>query len=497
MRLEQAIDMRLLNGKGADCLWWNGTWHSREAFSAMVQACETSLREAGFSPGQRLCALMQNCPMIPALSVAVWRLGGSFSPLNAKAGAALLRGTIELIDPFAVVLSPEIRDEAGEALEGSGFPCATCPPEGPLPAFGGRRSPIESPEAAIVFATSGTTGNPKAVPLSHANLLDNCKGIEEIIRPLAPGDVFLNVLPNFHSFGYTISTLLPLLMDASQAIVPGFMPPQQTVRAIVDARVNVLFGVPAIFSYLFAAAERGAMPREALAEMKVMISGGDRLSDELHEEAMRIAGKDVMEGYGLTETSPAVAISRSYEEYRRGTVGPFLRGYEWRLCASDGMPADGNEGILWVRSPSVTNGYFRAPETTEERFVGGWFNTGDYVRVVDGYLEILDRVSDIIIVGGFNVHPQEVEAVLREHPAVASAIVVGMPHRTNGEIPKAFIRKMEDADVSEREIIRYCKEKLAHFKVPRKIEFVDDFPLSATGKILRRVLRERARERAA
>ena len=139
----------------------------------------------------------------------------------------------------------------------------------------------------------------------------------------------------------------------------------------------------------------------------------------------------------------------------------------------------------------MTNGYFRAPDMTAERFDDGWFNTGDYVRVKDGYLEILDRVTDIIIVGGFNVYPQEVELALREHPAIQTVIVIGMPHAVNGEVPKAYIQKTEGAQISELEIVKYCKERLAHFKVPRKIEFVDDFPLSSAGKILRRVLRDR------
>ncbi len=227
--------------------------------------------------------------------------------------------------------------------------------------------------------------------------------------------------------------------------------------------------------------------------MKVLMAGGDRMPHELHAAARRIFGHDIMEGYGLTEASPAVAISRSYEEYRPGTVGPFLDGYEWQLYTENGEQTDKNEGILWIKSPSVAAGYFRAPELTAERFHDGWFDTGDYVRVLeDGYVEVLGRVTDLIIVGGFNVYPQEVEQVLHRHPAIDTAIVVGMPHRVNGEVPKAFVKKADGVEVTELEIIKYCKEQLAHFKVPRKIEFLDEFPISSTGKILRRALRERA-----
>ena len=455
MRLEAAIGEKLCRETEARCFWWEGVWYSKEDFSRLVEACRQSLIGSGFVSGQRLCVLMQNNPMIPALSLAVWQLGGSFCPLNAKSGAASLSGTIELLEPFAIVLSEETR-----ALLGGGkFPCVACPPMGPLPSFEGRASEYESGDIAVIFATSGTTGAPKAVPLTHGNIHSNCLGIREIIRPIDEGDVFLNVLPNFHSFGYTISTILPLFMDAAQAIVPGFMPPQATMRAIREAEVNVLFGVPAIFSYLLNVVERGALPQKSIGDMKVLISGGDRLAPEMHSAALKIFGKDIMEGYGLTETSPAVAISRSYEEYRQGTVGPFLTGYEWQLRMENGELAEENEGVLWVKSPSVAAGYFRAPALTAERFRDGWFDTGDYVRVGEGgYVEVLGRVTDIVIVGGFNVYPQEVEQVLHAHPAIETAIVIGMPHRVTGEVLQAFVKRAPDSGITEREVLKYCKE---------------------------------------
>jgi long-chain acyl-CoA synthetase len=500
-RLEEVVDARLAKNAEARCFWWDGKWYANADLAGLAGACEASLRKAGFGRGQRLAVLMQNCPMIPALSLAAWRLGGSVSPLNVKSGLPSLIGTLELIEPFAVVASGAIREEAGAVLQEKGFACVTCPPMGPLPDFKGTPSSLETPDTAVIFATSGTTGLPKAVPLSHDNIRDNCVAVWEALRMLEPGDVFLCVLPNFHSFGYTVTIMLPLTMDAAAAIVPGFLPPQQTVRAIREAGVNVLLAVPTVFSYLLSGMERGSVPKDLFSSVKVLISGGDRLSANLHETAERVSGKDILEGYGLTETTPVVAVNRSYEENRRGTVGPFLKGYEWHLRTEKGVktggdnPGDG-EGVLWVRGPSVTDGYFRAPDMTAERFDGGWFNTGDYVRIEDGYVRILDRVTDIIIVGGFNVYPQEVELALLGHPAVRTAIVVGMPHPVNGEVPKAFIQKAEGAEVTELEIVKYCKEQLAHFKVPRKVEFVDDFPLSGTGKILRRVLRERERKEA-
>jgi long-chain acyl-CoA synthetase len=494
VRLERVIDAQLKKNAEEKGFWWDGQWYSKADFLKLTDDCEASLRKSGFEKGQRLAVLMANCPIIPALSLAVWRLGGTISLLNVKSGMPSLLGTLELVDPFLVITSDAIRQEAGTALQEKGFNSVTCGPLGPLPEMKGKRSSLETPDTAVIFATSGTTGLPKAVPLSHGNLYDNCVSTWNALRDLKPDDIFLLVLPNFHSFGYTVTIIMPLMMGAALVVVPGFLPPNQTVRAIVESEANVLLAVPTIFSYLLGAMDRGGAPKDLFAKAKLMITGGDRLSPNLHEQALRITGKDIMEGYGLTETSPVVAVNRSYEEHRQGTVGPFLKGYEWQLRTEKGLKTDKNEGVLWVRGPSVTKGYFQAPDMTAERFDGDWFNTGDYVRIEDGYITILDRVTDIIIVGGFNVYPQEVELVLHAHPAVQTAIVVGMPHPVNGEVPKAFIQKKEGAQITELEIVKYCKEQLAHFKVPRKIEFVDNFPLSGTGKILRRVLRERERE---
>jgi long-chain acyl-CoA synthetase len=174
-------------------------------------------------------------------------------------------------------------------------------------------------------------------------------------------------------------------------------------------------------------------------------------------------------------------------------VGPALPGYEFEVRDPEGkILARNEEGLLWVRGPSVFSGYFRSPEMTAERIVNGWFNTGDIVRVDDdGYIEILDRASDLIIVGGFNVYPQEIETILNQVPGVAMTAVIGIPNAVSGEVPKAFVILKEGADITAQSLIAYSKEHLAHYKVPRKVEFVSELPLSSVGKVLRRELRKR------
>jgi long-chain acyl-CoA synthetase len=495
-KLDVFIDGYIAENPEGRCFWWDGSWFDCAFLKGLADAAEAVLAAAGFSEGQRLVVLMPNNPMILALSLAAWRLGGAICPLNVKSGIPSLVATLSLLEPFAVVTSEETRQEIGQVLEEQGWPHVTCPSTGPLPAFTGRIGAPEGRDLAVIFSTSGTTGTPKAVPISHDNVRSDCEGCLKALKALRPGDVFLNVLPNFHSFGFTAATILPLFTRAAQAIVPSFMPPHNTLSAIRAASVNVVLLVPTMLSFLLGLIEREGKP---LQGVKILVTGGDRYNTLLDEKAEALIGVGVLEGYGITECSPVLSVNGDYGTRRLGTAGDFLDGFSWQLRSESGAvlhaeenPRNG-EGVLWVKGLPVTKGYFRVEESDATRFDGGWFNTGDYVRLEDGYIRILDRVTDIIIVGGFNVYPQEVEAVLQSHPAVQTAVVVGMPHPVNGEIPKAYILKKPGAEVSALGIIRYCKERLTNFKVPRSVEFTDSLPLSATGKVLRRVLRERER----
>ena len=493
-RLESIILPKLQANPEKNCYWWDGKFYTCKDLLTLANNCEHVLRNAGFSRGQKLVVMLRNSPLIPALSLAVWKLGGVFCPLNEKAGIPSLKGTLSLIKPFAIIAEHKINELAED------WPCISCDLDSvSLPAFTGKTQDTESEDLAIIFATSGTTGNPKAVPLTHENLYSNCLAVAEMIPSLNPDDTFLTVLPNFHSFGYTVTIILPLILGAKLAIAPSFLPPAVTIRAITEAKVDVMFVVPAIMSFLLMSVEKGKLAPETLARIRVICTGGDKLNPNLHKMALKFLGRDIMEGYGLTETSPVICVNHDCETQITGSIGPVIPGYEYKLKTREGQPTTENEGVLWVKGPSVTPGYLHAPEITAERFdAEGFFDTGDYVKVekINGedYVYILDRVTDIIIVGGFNVYPQEVEKILAEHPAVHQAIVVGMPHEINGQIPKAYIILEEGAEATDRDIIRYAKEKLAHFKVPRSVEFVTEFPLSGTGKILRRVLRDRAAE---
>jgi len=300
----------------------------------------------------------------------------------------------------------------------------------------------------------------------------------------------MNVLPNFHALGYTVCGLLPLLFGLPQVILPSFIPIRNLFEALRATHTEVLIAVPTMLPFILGSVGKG---EECPDSLKYILTGGGRLDPTLDTRVRETLGVVVFEGYGLTETSPVISANRSFATKKIGTVGPALPGYGLEVRDPEGKVLGRNEdGLLWVRGPSVFSGYFRSPEMTAERIVDGWFNTGDIVRVDDdGYIEILDRASDLIIVGGFNVYPQEIETILNQVPGVVMSAVIGIPNAVSGEVPKAFIILKEGADITAQSLIAYSKEHLAHYKVPRKVEFVSELPLSSVGKVLRRELRKR------
>ena len=372
-RLEEVILPNLQANPEKLCYWFNGEWHSCGELLEIVSNCEATLKAAGFSRGQRLVVMLRNSPLIPAISLACWKLGGIFCPLNEKAGLEALTGTLDLIKPFAVISEHDI-PELGEL-----WPITTCNLESKtLPEIRGKVQPEESEDLAIIFATSGTTGLPKAVPLTHENLLSNTEETREMVSSITPDDVFLTVLPNFHSFGYTVTIILPLTIGGKLAIAPSFLPPAATIRAIDEAKVDVMFVVPAILSFLLMSVEKGKLEPEVLRRIRVICTGGDKLNPNLHKMSLNLLGRDIMEGYGLTETSPVVCVNHDCETQVTGSIGSVLPRYEYQIRTREGQPTTENEGVLWVRGPSVTPGYLHAPEITAERFdASGWFNTGD------------------------------------------------------------------------------------------------------------------------
>ncbi len=490
LRLEERFLSSWQDKNTSNCIWWQGEWWSWNRLNALADDCQKKIADAGFGRGERIAVMLPNSPMVLALSIACWRLGGAVATLNVRTGPVNLLSTIKMLDVSAVFVTEEKYVRALEVGEGTEIPVIAASLDLPLKNCFMRRATSDKDETAMIFSTSGTSGLPKAVPCTHQNILANIDDVPDA----APGlldesSVFLNVLPNFHTFGFNMGGLLPLLSGIRQVLVPSFVPVDNTVAAIKNSGANIIIAVPTVMAFLLGAL---AKKDERIRGIKFIISGGDRLNTEMDSRCIEYLGTGILEGYGLTECSPVVAFNSSMQERRIGTVGRKFKSLELEIRDREGsLLGLHDEGVLWIKGPSVVSGYFRDAANTAERFKNGWFNTGDVVKIDDdGFIKIVDRATDIIIVGGFNVYPQEVEAVLNTHPAVRSAVAVGEPNNITGELVKVFVILNDSCEVTTKELTNFCKKRLAHYKVPRKMAFVTEYLISAAGKILRRELRK-------
>jgi len=340
---------------------------------------------------------------------------------------------------------------------------------------------------AVLLYTSGTSAEPKGVELTHRNLQSNCAGAIETLE-VDPRQTFLNILPPFHVFGLTGNVLIPVFLGASVTAIPRFNPLAVT-GAVMEKKISVLMAIPSMYAAIL---RLKSAPEDAFRSIYIAVSGGEALPDSVRDGFQKRFGVLLRQGYGLTETSPVVAAS-SPSHYREGMVGRVLRNVEVRIVDTGGNAlAAGGEGVIHVRGPSVMKGYFHKPEETRRVLdSNGWFDTGDIGRVdADGFLAITGRAKEMLIIGGENVFPREIEAVLESHEGVLQAAVIGISDSLRGEAAAAFVIPQKGISVSEEELCNFARRKLASFKVPRRIEIREDLPTGPTGKILKRKLRD-------
>jgi len=355
-----------------------------------------------------------------------------------------------------------------------------------------RRRPSDT---AVILYTSGTTGHPKGAELTHENMLLNAMTSHEMVRPACKGgleqDVALVTLPLFHSTAQTCQMNSGLYGGLRLVLLPRFEP-AQVLKTIIEENVGFWIGVPTMYWALLAHAESGAVDTAAVARsLRVCASGGAPMPLEVLQRFERTFGVRVLEGYGLSETAPVVSFNQLHRPSKQGTVGFPIFGVDVQCVNDEGRPVPvGDRGEVVVRGPSVMKGYYNRPEATEEAMRNGWFHTGDIgVFDAEGYLAIVDRKKDMILRGGFNVYPRELEEVLLTHPAVSMAAVVGVQDPRLGEEVKAYIVRKPGASVYESALVDWGREQFAAYKYPRIVEFRDTFPISATGKILKRELK--------
>ena len=351
-------------------------------------------------------------------------------------------------------------------------------------------APTAETDTAVILYTSGTTGQPKGAELTHSNMVHNALLASRLFGP-HPHDVHLVALPLFHSFGQSVQLNAGFAAGATMVLLPRFDPGQ--ALALMEAeRVTFFAGVPTMYHALLNCGQVSpASIAEVAARLRVAVSGGAALPAELMRRFEERFAVPILEGYGLSETSPLATFNRVDRPRRPGSAGLPAWGVEIRIARDDGSAAEaGQPGEVLVRGHNVMKGYFRRPEATAAALdAAGWFRTGDIGTLdADGYLSLVDRKKDMIIRGGFNVYPRELEEVLLTHPAVSMAAVVGVPHPSHGEEVKAFVVRAPGADLTEAALIAWCRREMAAYKYPRLVEFRDSLPMTATGKVLKRQL---------
>ncbi|MDA0803489.1 MAG: AMP-binding protein [Planctomycetota bacterium] len=343
-------------------------------------------------------------------------------------------------------------------------------------------------DLAVLLYTSGTSGRPKGVMLSNQNLLANAEQVRDWVH-FTSRDSLLGVLPQFHSFGLTILTILPILIGARVIYTAKFMPKRLLTLAATH-RPTAFIAIPSMYNALASARDVDA---DAFRSLTYAVSGAEPLPRAVSDRFRERFGVQISEGYGLTETSPVANWCRP-EEFRPGSVGPPLRGVEQVIIdpTTGQAVAAGAEGEIRIRGDNVTRGYFGLREETAAAFdEHGYFRTGDIGHFdVDGHLFITGRLKEMLIISGENVFPREIEEAIERNEAVKASAVIGKADESRGEVPIAFVELHENAELTESELRSQLREVLPPFKIPREFHFVQALPRNATGKILRRALRD-------
>ena len=480
----------------------------------------------GIQPGDKVALSCPNLPYFTVIYYGILKAGATVVPLNvllkgrevayhlgdsdAKAYFCF-EGTADL--PMAKEGYAGFTDAPGceHLFVITADPSATSPVDG-VETLGqalGSQQPTfdtvatDEDDTAVILYTSGTTGQPKGAELRHRNMRDNALAGEVLFGADADNpDTFLCVLPLFHSFGQTCIQNGAFAFGGTVVMLPRFEP-RAALQLMGKEKVTYFAGVPTMYWGLLGALEEvragGGLDVEELARnLRVAAAGGAALPVEVHKDFKKKFGVTILEGYGLSETSPVASFSPRGEEVRVGSIGKPIPGVEMTLLQPgtwDEVPgeleSDGKTAVgeIAIKGHNIMKGYYDRPEATDEVIHDGWFRSGDLGRRdADGWYYIVDRSKDMIIRGGFNVYPREIEEVLLTHPDVSLAAVIGVPHESHGEEIKAFVILNEGATVTSDELIAWGKEQMANYKYPRIVEIVPSLPMTATGKILKREL---------
>jgi long-chain acyl-CoA synthetase len=460
-------------------------------FDAAAARVATLLERAGVGPGDRVGVMLPNIPAFAVVFYGIMYRGGVAVPMNPLLKAREVSFYLSNSGSKALVASPAFAGEATAGAAEVGARCWLVDDVGLMALIADlpeQDSPVErgDEDVAVILHTSGTTGKPKGAMLTHGNLRRNADVSVRTLVEIGPADVVMGCLPLFHVFGLTCGLNGSVLAGAMLTLVPRF-DPGKALEVIERDAVTVFEGVPTMYSALLSVADEAG--RRAMRSLRVCVSGGAALPVAVLTDFEEAFGCVVLEGYGLSESSPAASFNHPGRPRKAGSIGTPIEGVQMRVVDLDGVEVpQGQTGQIQIRGHNVMKGYWNLPEATAETITAeGWLNTGDVGRVdEDGYFYIVDRTKDMIIRGGYNVYPREIEEVLYEHPAVAEAAVIGIPHDSLGEEVGAAVALKKGAVISAEELRDYVKARVAAYKYPRLLWMVDGLPKGPTGKLQKR-----------
>jgi len=483
---------------------------SYTSLESMASAVASMLASCGIGRGDRVALSCPNLPYFPIIYFGILKTGAAVVPLNVllkpgeiayhlrDSGAVAyfaFEGTAELpIGDMAKTAFEEVAQCHDLFVIGSD-------PAAAMPWIQGCGSPFpavvsDPDDTAVILYTSGTTGQPKGAELRHRNLCDNALVGERLFgADTSRPDTYLCALPLFHAFGQSVTQNTAIAFGGTMVLLPRF-DPAAAIALMLRESVTFFAGVPTMYWALLNALPDAETAARLAGTLRVATSGGSALSAEIHRRFQEQFGITILEGYGLSETSPVASFARFGEAPRVGSIGVPIPGVEMKLIDADwnDLP-DGDPdlvGEIAIKGHNVMKGYLGRPDATQAALRDGWFRTGDLARKdSDGFYYIVDRAKDLIIRGGFNVYPREVEELLMTHPAVSLAAVVGVPDDGLGEEVKAFVILNPGFEVTADQLRDWSKERLAAYKYPRTVELVSSMPMTPTGKILKRSLAAR------
>src|SRR3954469_16657510 len=460
---------------------------SFEEFRDAALRVAAGLRSRGVEPGDRVGMVLPNVLSFPIVFYGALLSGAAVVPMNPLLKAREIEYYLRDSGARVVVAGEQSAEPAAEAARAVGVDAVTVGPAAPEELMAPERlmTPADraDDDTAVILYTSGTTGKPKGAELTHSNLLKNAE-VSITLADTSPGDILLGALPLFHSFGQTCGLNAAMLAGATLSMIPRF-DPDKALAIIERDKVTIFQGVPTMFTGMLHSDSKDDADVSCL---RVSMSGGSAMPVEVMRGFEEQFGCKVLEGYGLSETSPVASFNHADSERKPGTIGTPIDGVEMKVVDEDGKEVDqGEVGEIVIKGHNVMKGYWNRPDATEEAIKDGWFHTGDMGKIdEDGYFSIVDRKKELIIRGGYNVYPREIEEVLYEHPAVQEAAVVAVEDEKMGEEVGAAVVLKKSEDVDADELKAFCKERLAGYKYPRRIWFVDELPKGPTGKILKR-----------